>query len=93
MANGWTPERRRRQAEVIRRWKPWERSSGPKTEGGKARVARNAYRGGVPLTAPIGAADEQAAQDAGRMLRALSHQMVAGGGFVRSHTANLRPAA
>ena len=47
MANGWTPERRARQAELIRNWKPWEQSSGPKSEAGKAKVAANAWRGGV----------------------------------------------
>ena len=47
MANGWISERRARQAELIRSWKPWSRSTGPKTEPGKARVARNAYRGAV----------------------------------------------
>ena len=41
MANGWTPERRARQAAMIRTWKPWERSTGPRTIDGKARVARN----------------------------------------------------
>ena len=46
MANGWTEERRARQAAEIRRWKPWEKSTGPKTPEGKARVARNAYTGG-----------------------------------------------
>jgi hypothetical protein len=46
MANGWTPERRARQSEAIRRWRPWERSTGPKTAQGKTRVSRNAYRGG-----------------------------------------------
>lgn len=46
MAHGWTPERRARQAALIRRWKPWEQSTGPKSPEGKARVARNAYRGG-----------------------------------------------
>ena len=44
--NGWTPERRQRQAEAIRTWRPWERSTGPKTAEGKQRVARNAWRGG-----------------------------------------------
>jgi hypothetical protein len=44
--NGWTPERRSRQSEAIRRWKPWERSTGPRTSEGKARVARNPYKGG-----------------------------------------------
>lgn len=42
MANGWTPERRARQAALIRTWKPWERSTGAKTATGKARSSRNA---------------------------------------------------
>ena len=44
--NGWTPERRARQAAAIRRWRPWEDSTGPRTAAGKARSARNAYTGG-----------------------------------------------
>jgi len=44
--NGWTPERRARQAQAIRRWRPWEHSTGPRTAEGKARAARNAYTGG-----------------------------------------------
>ena len=32
-------------AEAIRRWKPWERSTGLKTEGGKAASSSNAYKG------------------------------------------------
>ena len=47
MANGWTPERRARQAEAIQSWRPWERSSGPQTAAGKAAVSRNGYKGGV----------------------------------------------
>ncbi len=47
MANGWTPERRERMARQIHSWKPWERSTGPRTAEGKARVARNAWKGGV----------------------------------------------
>ncbi len=47
MANGWTPERRKKAAELIHDWKPWEKSTGPKTDEGKARVARNAYKGGT----------------------------------------------
>ena len=38
----WTPERRTRQAEIIRSTKPWERSSGPRTEAGKAISSQNA---------------------------------------------------
>ena len=47
MPNGWTPERRARQAELIKVWRPWEHSTGPKTAAGKAAVARNAWRGGT----------------------------------------------
>src|SRR5262245_25528191 len=36
-----------RQGKQIHRWKPWERSTGPKTAAGKARVSRNAYKGGT----------------------------------------------
>ena len=45
-SNGWTPERRAQQAERIRQQKPWLHSTGPKSEEGKAKVARNAYKGG-----------------------------------------------
>jgi hypothetical protein len=34
------------QAEVIRGWCPWERSTGLQNDCGKARSGRNAYRGG-----------------------------------------------
>ncbi len=44
--NDWTPERRARQALAIRRRRPWEHSTGPRTAEGKARSARNAYKGG-----------------------------------------------
>ncbi len=27
-------------------WKPWEQSTGPRTEHGKAKVAKNAFKGG-----------------------------------------------
>lgn len=41
----WTAEQRARQAELIRTWKPWEKSTGAKTEAGKAKVSRNAWKG------------------------------------------------
>lgn len=44
--NGWTKERRARQAEMIRNWQPWAKSTGPRSAEGKERVARNAWRGG-----------------------------------------------
>ena len=46
MANGWTPERRARQAALIRTWRPWDRSTGPCTEAGKAKASRNAHKAG-----------------------------------------------
>ena len=46
MAHGWTPERRARQAALIRTWQPWEQSTGPRTTEGKARTARNGFKGG-----------------------------------------------
>ena len=42
-----TPEHRKRQAELIRTWRPWERATGPKSPEGKAVAARNAYKGGI----------------------------------------------
>lgn len=46
MATTWTPERRARQAELIRQWKPWAKSTGPRSIDGKERVSRNAWTGG-----------------------------------------------
>ena len=43
---GWKPERRARQAELIRQWKPWARSTGPQSAAGKATVSRSAFKGG-----------------------------------------------
>jgi hypothetical protein len=31
---------------MIRKWKPWEKSTGPKTESGKATAAKNSDKGG-----------------------------------------------
>ncbi len=45
-ARRWTPEQRKRQAELIRRWRPWLHATGPRTEAGKQVVARHADRGG-----------------------------------------------
>ena len=44
-SSAWTPERKARQAEAIRRWQPWARSTGPKTAEGKAISSRNADKG------------------------------------------------
>lgn len=47
MSNQWTAERRARQSELIKAWRPWEHSTGPVTAVGKERVARNAWQGGT----------------------------------------------
>ena len=47
MKRGWTLERRQQQAALMRTLKPWLRSTGPITAAGKARAARNAYKGGL----------------------------------------------
>jgi hypothetical protein len=33
------------QATLIRKWKPWEQSTGPRTHARKAKVSRNTYKG------------------------------------------------
>lgn len=47
MANGWTSERRVKQSALIRGWKPWERSTGPRAEVGKATSSGNALSHGM----------------------------------------------
>jgi len=47
VARGWTEERKQRQRERIQAWRPWDKSTGPRTAEGKAKVARNAYTGGL----------------------------------------------
>ena len=43
----WTDEARARQAEQIRKTRPWDHATGPKTPAGKKRSARNAYKHGL----------------------------------------------
>ena len=45
-----TPEHRALQAELIRRWKPWEKSTGPKSAEGKARSAMRGFKGAARET-------------------------------------------
>lgn len=45
-ASGWSDARRARHAAAIRRWKPWAKSTGPRTVDGKAKSAQNAYKYG-----------------------------------------------
>ena len=41
---------RQKQAERIRQWSPWKKSTGPKTAEGKAISSRNAWKGGIEAT-------------------------------------------
>ena len=52
-SSSWTPERRAKQAEAIRRWQPWNKSTGPRTKEGKARSSRNADKGIAEFEASI----------------------------------------
>ena len=45
-SSAWTPERKAKQADAIRRWQPWAQSTGPTTAEGKAVSSRNADKGG-----------------------------------------------
>lgn len=55
MANGWTDERRQMMSKRIQEWQPWAKSSGPKTDEGKAAAAKNSFKHGTRTKAFIGA--------------------------------------
>ncbi len=46
MSNGWTPERRLRQSQMIQEWQPWK-LAGIKTQEGKDISKMNAYKHGA----------------------------------------------
>ena len=45
-----TPEHRALRAALIRRWRPWEGSTGPKSKEGKERSAVRGFKGGERAT-------------------------------------------
>lgn len=69
MANGWTPERRKKQSEAIRQWQPWNKSTGPRTAEGKAIASQNAYTGGTRLFMRRIAASLRDQRDALKLVR------------------------
>lgn len=46
MANGWTAQRRAKQAALIQTWQPWKQSTGAKTTAGKEKSKMNAMKDG-----------------------------------------------
>jgi hypothetical protein len=42
----WTKERRAKQSVAIQKWRPWEKSAGPKSRMGKRRSAMRALKSG-----------------------------------------------
>ena len=45
--SGWTPDRKAHQAKLIQQWRPWEKSTGPKTQADKEEILQNAFKGGT----------------------------------------------
>lgn len=46
MSDAWTQDRKAKQRKAIYAWRPWEKSTGPKTAAGRKAVARNAWKHG-----------------------------------------------
>jgi hypothetical protein len=46
----WSEEQRRLQAARIRQRQPWLKSTGPRSEAGKQRSSKNAFKGGKRKT-------------------------------------------
>ena len=49
MAKQWSQHSSKQQKEHIMNTKPWDKSTGPKSNRGKQQSSRNAYKGKTPL--------------------------------------------
>lgn len=52
MGRQWTEEQRQRQSELIQKWRPWEKSTGPKTLAGKNISCQNGWKNGLRVGVP-----------------------------------------
>ena len=59
MARAWTDEQKARQAALIGAWKPWNRSTGPKSAEGKRIVSQNVLVGNANRAAALAIATEE----------------------------------
>lgn len=75
----WTPERRARQAAAIRTWQPWRKSTGPRTQEGKVRSAKNALKHGLRSRSSI-----ESRREDRRTLRLAAPNIAAGKSFLRA---------
>jgi hypothetical protein len=48
-ARKWTEQQKKNQSLAIRRWKPWLKSTGAKTDMGKATISQNAIKDGQSI--------------------------------------------
>ena len=83
---GWSPERRARQALAIRTWQPWRKSTGPRTQDGKVRSARNALKHGCRSRPSI-----ESRREDRRILRLSAPNIAAGKAFLRAVAVKREP--
>jgi len=43
----WTQAERAKQSRLIQNWKPWNKSTGPRSAAGKVIVSTNPFKGGT----------------------------------------------
>jgi hypothetical protein len=51
VSKGWSNDRRAKQRAAIYRWRPWDKSTGPKSPEGKSATARSSLKHGATTRA------------------------------------------
>jgi hypothetical protein len=59
MARAWTDEQKARQAALVQRWRPWERSTGARTPEGKRISSMNVLVGNANKAKELAQAQEE----------------------------------